>query len=128
MHSISDCRRREPTGYRDPSIEELPMNTPIGRIFISAGLIACATGALASEELAKKSGCLACHAIDRKVVGPAYKDVAAKYRADAGAEAKLVATLQKGGSGSWGDIFMPPVQTVPERDIRVLVKWILSLK
>jgi cytochrome c len=104
------------------------MKTLTGWIFISAGLMASASSALASEELAKKSGCLACHAIDRKVIGPAYKDIAAKYRGDAGAEARLVATLQKGGTGSWGDIFMPPMQTIPENDIRTLVKWILSLK
>jgi len=97
-------------------------------LFISAGLIASAGNVLASEDLAKKSGCLACHAIDKKVVGPSYKDIAAKYKDDAEAEARLIEKLQKGGAGIWGEIFMPPMQTVPEGDIKILVNWILSTK
>jgi cytochrome c len=104
------------------------MKTCAQWIFISVGLIAGAGDAVASEDLARKSGCLACHAIDRKVIGPAYKDVAAKYRGDAGAEARLIEKLEKGGAGTWGEIFMPPMQTVPAGDIKTLVKWILSIK
>ena len=82
----------------------------------------------AQEELAKKHACLACHAIDKKLVGPAYKDVAAKYRGDASAEAKLVDKVKKGSQGTWGQVPMPPNANVPDADVRALVKWILSQK
>ena len=87
-----------------------------------------ATPALANEELAKKNACTACHAIDKKLVGPAYKDVAAKYKGDKGAEAKLVDKVKKGGSGVWGQVPMPPNSNVKDEDIKTLVKWILGLK
>jgi cytochrome c len=83
---------------------------------------------LANEELAKKHNCFACHAVDRKLVGPSYQDVAAKYRADKGAEAKLVDKVKKGGVGVWGQIMMPPNAAVPDADLNTLVKWILSQK
>lgn len=76
----------------------------------------------------QKYGCSACHAIDKKVVGPAYEDVAAKYRSDKGAEAKLVQKVESGGSGVWGQVPMPPNSAVPEADIKALVAWILTLK
>jgi cytochrome c len=82
----------------------------------------------AQEALAKKYNCLACHSVDKKVVGPAYKDVAAKYRSDKAAEAKLVEKVKKGGSGVWGQIPMPPNSAVPDADVKTLVHWILSLK
>ena len=84
--------------------------------------------ALANEELAKKNACTACHAIDKKLVGPAYKDVAAKYKGDKGAEAKLVEKVKKGGVGVWGQVPMPPNSNVKDEDIKTLVKWVLSLK
>jgi len=84
--------------------------------------------ALAQEDLAKKHNCLACHAVDKKVVGPAYKDVANKYRGDKGAEAKLIDKVKKGGVGVWGQIPMPPNSAVPDADVKKLVAWILSLK
>lgn len=92
------------------------------------GLLATAGNVLASEALARQHGCFSCHALDRKVVGPAYKDVAAKYRGDAGAEARLIEKLKKGGERTWGEIFMPPMAMVPEDDINILIRWILSLK
>jgi len=82
----------------------------------------------AAEELMKKDGCAACHAIDKKVIGPAYQDVAAKYRGDATAAAKLVDKVRKGGVGVWGQIPMPPNAQAPESDVKSLVAWILSLK
>jgi cytochrome c len=97
-------------------------------LFVSAGLLASAGNALASEALAKKYNCLACHSVDKKLVGPAYQDVAAKYKGDAGAEAKLVAKVKNGGVGAWGQIPMPPNSTVPDADVKALVKWVLSLK
>jgi cytochrome c len=82
----------------------------------------------ASEELAKKHACFACHAVDRKLVGPSYKEVAGKYRTDTGAEAKLADKVKKGSQGTWGQVPMPPNASVPDGDVRVLVKWILSQK
>jgi cytochrome c len=82
----------------------------------------------ASEELAKKHACLACHATDKKLVGPSYKEVAAKYRNDGAAEAKLVDKVKKGSQGTWGQVPMPPNASVPDGDARALVKWILSQK
>jgi cytochrome c len=89
-----------------------------------------ATPALAADELAlaQKNACTACHAVDKKLVGPAYKDVAAKYRNDKGAEAKLVEKVKKGGAGVWGQVPMPPNANVKDEDVTTLVKWILSLK
>lgn len=79
-------------------------------------------------QLAKTKGCFACHTLDKKLVGPAWKDVAAKYRGDATAEAKLVDKVGKGGVGVWGTIPMPPNTLVSEADRKTLVKFILSLK
>lgn len=89
---------------------------------------AVALPAQAQEELAKKHNCLACHTVDKKLVGPAYKDVAAKYRSDSGAQAKLVAKVKKGGQGVWGQVPMPPNPQVPDAELNSLVKWILSQK
>ena len=98
-------------------------------IFLAAAAILPASlPAQAQEELAKKHACFACHAVDKKLVGPAYKDVAAKYRGDSGAEAKLVDKVKKGSQGTWGQVPMPPNSSVPDADVRALVKWILSQK
>lgn len=99
-----------------------------GLAFTALALAATAAPALASEELAKKNACTACHGIDRKLVGPAYKDVAAKYRGDAKAEAMLVEKVKKGSQGVWGPVPMPPNANVKDEDAKTLVKWILSLK
>jgi cytochrome c len=79
-------------------------------------------------QLAKKNNCFACHSVDKKIVGPAWKDVAAKYRGDATAEAKLVDKVGKGGVGVWGTVPMPPNALASEADRKILVKFILSLK
>lgn len=76
--------------------------------------------------LATTSGCMACHQIEMKVVGPAYKEVAAKYKGDAGALDQLVAKVKAGGSGVWGPVPMPPNAHVPDENIRAIVAWILS--
>lgn len=87
-----------------------------------------AADAKAAEALAQKSGCLACHSVDKKVIGPSYKDVAAKYKGDKGAEAKLVAKVKNGGSGVWGPIPMPANSPhVKDEDIKTIVHWILTL-
>jgi cytochrome c len=98
-------------------------------VFAAAGLFA--TGAVqadAGEDLLKKSGCTACHSIDKKVVGPAYKDVAAKYKGDAGAAAKLAEKVKKGGSGVWGQVPMPPNPAVKDDDMKTMITYILALK
>lgn len=80
-------------------------------------------------QLAKKSGCLTCHAIEKKVVGPAWLDVATKYRGDASAQSKLESKVAKGGKGTWGSMAMPANSPrVAEADIHALVSFILSLK
>ena len=91
------------------------------------GLIA-AFPVAASDELAKKHACFACHTLDKKMVGPSYKDVAAKYRADKAAPAKLAEKVKKGSQNVWGNVPMPPNTTVPDADVNALVKWILSQK
>jgi len=95
---------------------------------MAAAALSASLPARANEELAKKHACFACHAVDKKLVGPSYKDVAGKYRGDAGAEAKLVDKVKKGSQGTWGQVPMPPNANVPDGDIRTLVKWILSQK
>jgi cytochrome c len=98
-------------------------------VILSALAMAVATpAALASLDLATKSGCMACHAIDKKVVGPAYKEVAAKYKGDKDAEAKLFKKVKEGGVGTWGQVPMPPNTHVKDEDLKTLVKWVLSQK
>ena len=87
---------------------------------------AFALPAHADEALAKKHNCTACHAIDKKLVGPAYKDVAAKYKGQ-NVAAKLEEKVKKGGQGVWGPIPMPPNAAVSDADIKKLVEWVLKL-
>jgi cytochrome c len=97
-------------------------------VALGAAGLAVSLSVKANEELAKKHGCFACHTVDKKLVGPSYQDVAAKYRGDKTAEAKLFDKVKKGGQGVWGQIPMPPNAQVPDGDIKTLVKWILSQK
>lgn len=84
--------------------------------------------AFANAELAKSKNCMACHAVNNKVVGPGFKEVAAKYAGQADAEDKLTQKVLKGGSGAWGAVPMPANNQVSEAEARTLVKWVLSLK
>jgi len=93
---------------------------------LAVGLIA-APLAQADEAMAKKYNCTACHQVDKKVVGPSYKDVAKKYKGQANAAAMLAAKVKKGGSGVWGPVPMPPNAAVPDGDIQKLVAWILAM-
>jgi len=77
--------------------------------------------------LAKAKNCMACHAIDKKLVGPAYKDVAAKYKGDAKAPAMLATKIKAGGKGTWGEIPMPP-NNVTEAEAKELAAWVLAQK
>ncbi len=86
------------------------------------------SSAMANADLAKAKNCMACHAVANKVMGPAFKDVAAKYAGQKDAENKLVTKVIKGGSGAWGQLPMPANPQVSEADARTLVKWILATK
>jgi cytochrome c len=98
-------------------------------VFAAAGLFA--TGLVHADpgmDLLTKSGCTACHSNDKKIVGPAYVDVAAKYKGDAGAPAKLAEKVKKGGSGVWGPVPMPPNPAVKDDDLKTMIAYILALK
>ena len=97
-------------------------------IGLAAACLVLAGTAQANEKLLQASGCTACHSVDKKLVGPGYKDVAAKYRGNKGAEADLIKKVKAGTKGAWGDIPMPPNAHVKDEDIKTLVRWILSLK
>ena len=84
--------------------------------------------AFADADLAQKKNCMACHAIDKKLVGPAYKDVAAKYAGQKDAVDKLAVKVLKGGSGVWGPVPMPANPQVTEAEARQLVQWVMTLK
>jgi cytochrome c len=87
-----------------------------------------AGGVQADEKLAQANGCMTCHQIDKKILGPSYKDVAAKYKGDKAAEANLVKKVKDGGKGAWGEMAMPPNAHVKDADIQSIVKWILTQK
>lgn len=92
---------------------------------IAAGVMVSAP-AMANLDLAKKSNCMSCHQVDKKMVGPSYQDVAKKYAGQADAQKKLVEKVKKGGKGVWGEIPMPPNAAVKDADIETLVKWVLA--
>src|SRR5574340_499988 len=96
----------------------------------SAALLVLSAAAAADEKdqtaLAQKNACLSCHGVDKKIVGPAYKEVAKKYAGDKGAKDRLVAKVKAGGKGVWGPIPMPPNPNVKQEDAEKLVEWILS--
>lgn len=99
---------------------------------IISGITACCLSAPAIAdglENKKKAGCLSCHAVDRKVFGPSYKDVAEKYKGDANAEAKLIKKVKGGGSGVWGKMRMPAnLGKMTDEEYKTTVAWTLSLK
>lgn len=84
--------------------------------------------ALANPQLAKTKNCMACHSVDNKIVGPAFKDIAKKYAGQKDAEEKLAHKVVKGGGGVWGPVPMPANAQVTEAEARTLVKWVLTLK
>ena len=95
--------------------------------FTVAALTYIAPARANDETLATKYNCLTCHATDRKVVGPSYKDVAAKYKDDPKALEMLINKVKNGGGGVWGSVPMPP-NNVPDADLKTLVEWVLSTK
>ena len=109
------------------------MQLPATCLALLAAALVAPGAALANEALARAKNCLACHAIDRKVVGPAYKDIARRYAGQAGSEAALSEKILKGSKGAWGKelgaaIAMPPNTMVKPDEAATLVKWILGLK
>ncbi len=97
-------------------------------LLILAASTVVAMPALADEALARSKNCMACHAVDKKLVGPSYKDISAKYAGDAGAAAKLATKIQRGGSGVWGAIPMPANPQVSDAEAQKLATWSLSFR
>ena len=107
------------------------MKNNVGVVLVmTAGLlftgVAAGAAADAPADLAKKSGCTACHAIEKKLVGPAFTEVAAKYKTQKNADVMLAAKIKKGGSGVWGVIPMPPNSSVTDENMLILAKWVLT--
>ena len=102
------------------------MKSSLSLIFAASALLA--GPAFANAELAQKKNCMACHATDKKLVGPAYKDVAAKYAGQKDAVDKLSQKVIKGGAGVWGPVPMPANTAVSDAEAKQLVQWILSTK
>ena len=100
----------------------------IAALFLIANNAYAALDTAAAEAMMKKDGCAACHAVDKKIIGPSYQEVAAKYKGDKDAAAKLAKKVKEGGSGVWGQVPMPPNVAVPDADVKALVDWILTLK
>lgn len=101
---------------------------------ISSILAACAVAIVSlpamadtGADLAKKNNCMSCHGVDKKIIGPAFKDVAKKYKGNADAVALLSKKVKDGGSGVWGPIPMSPNKTISDADIKVMVEYVLSL-
>ena len=101
-----------------------------GLPLLAASLLTLATPVKASEAIVKKARCVACHAVDAKRVGPAYKEVAAKYKGDAGAPARLFEKVRNGGSGVWGQVPMMahPADKISDDDLKAAIHWILALE
>lgn len=94
---------------------------------LAASTAFAAVDAAQAEALAKKHNCLQCHSADKKILGPAYKDVAKKYKGTKGAQALLVNNVKAGSKGTWGPIPMPPNDKVNDAEAATLVEWILSM-
>jgi len=94
----------------------------------AASLLVFAAPSYASLEMARAKNCMACHAVDRRMVGPSFRDIAARYAGQAGAVDRLTQKTLRGGSGVWGPVPMPPSPNVSEAEARQLVTWILTLR
>ncbi|HLU76937.1 MAG TPA: c-type cytochrome [Burkholderiales bacterium] len=100
--------------------------TTVLHLIIAAAAFGMTAPAFADAALAAKYSCTACHSPDKKMLGPAYKDVAAKYQNDAEAPARLAGKVKQGSSGVWGPVPMPPNAGVPDDDVKKLVAWVLA--
>lgn len=99
----------------------------VAALGVACGMLTIAAPAFASAELAKQKNCLACHAVDKKLVGPAYRDIAAKYKADKNAPASMAKKIREGGVGVWGQIPMPANPQVNEQEAQTLARWVLTM-
>ena len=95
---------------------------------IVAAAVTVAAPAFADQALATAKNCMACHAVDKKLVGPSYKEVAAKYAGDKTAVDKLAGKIMKGGSGIWGSVPMPANAQVNEAEAKTLAAWVMTAK
>ena len=100
----------------------------LGAILVLSTALGAASNSLANEALAKKNDCLGCHAVATKLVGPAFKDVAAKYAAESDAIERLVASIRNGGVGKWGELPMPAQPKLSEGDAKKLAQWVMKAK
>lgn len=96
------------------------------RLILAAAAVAATLPAHANLALAQKNTCTACHAVDKKLVGPAYQDVAKKYAGQKDAAGQLAESIRKGGSGKWGNVPMPAQPALGEADAKILAEWVLS--
>ncbi|MBL8384432.1 MAG: c-type cytochrome [Burkholderiales bacterium] len=118
--------------FRRQGVRTAPVAPTIGRGLLGAlaavfVALAAADRAAADEKLARARHCFACHQVEKKLVGPAYRDIAARYRNDTGAEARLTRKIREGGVGDWGVVAMAPNPALTEADARTLARWVLSL-
>lgn len=122
---------KESAGPEAGSACKTRLSLPLSRLLV-AGTVAAGLGyclpALADAELARAKNCMACHAADKKLIGPSYKDVAAKYANDRNASAKLAKRVREGGVGVWGQIPMPANPQVSAEEATKLVNWLLGQK
>lgn len=107
------------------------MSMKFQHVVLAASALLAATGAYAvdaaaAKALAAKNACLSCHAADKKLVGPSYKDVAAKHKGQADAAAKVAARIKSGGSGMYGPVPMPPQPNLKDDELKLLAEWVLA--
>ncbi|MFA5520284.1 MAG: c-type cytochrome [Castellaniella sp.] len=95
-------------------------------LVLAGGLAQAAPDGAAVQKILKKNACLACHAVDKKLVGPAYRDVAAKHKDDANAADTLAKHIRNGSSGVWGPVPMPPNPNVKDDELKMIVEWVLA--
>ncbi|WP_042883486.1 c-type cytochrome [Cupriavidus necator] len=98
----------------------------IAALMLGAAASAHAVEAAKAQEIANKNACMGCHQVDKKLVGPSYKEVAAKYKGDKNALATLTKKVKGGGSGVWGPVPMPANAAVSDADIKTVVEWVLA--
>ena len=105
-----------------------PVHSSALKVIVLGGAFLAACNSLASEALARKSDCLACHAVATKLVGPAFKDVAAKYTGQSDAADRVSESIRNGGAGKWGELPMPAQPKLSKADLKKLALWVLSAK
>lgn len=109
-----------------PTLAAVAATAVLAGLALSAVPAQAAVDAARAQSLANQNACMGCHAVDRKLVGPAFKDVAAKYKGDAGAEARLIKKVREGGMGNWGQIPMPANPKVSDADLKTVIDWVLA--